>query len=171
MKIYNMYFMDSEFGIVSNEEIANEVQVVSIPKGKKSIGFLLFKGENYSIHCKNYAEYLEWLKNRNEDRFKMNKDHGKNYDSKNCMHMMRILNMSKEIANGEINVRRSPEEIKILMQIRKGEMEYDDIIEQGEAKIKELDKLYDESNLPDFVDKKMVNDLLIKIRKLRYNLQ
>jgi len=56
------------------------------------------------------------------------------------------------------------------MSIRRGEMEYDDLLEQAESKIKQLDENFEISTLPDKVDKEMVNQLLIKIRKLRYGL-
>jgi len=171
--LYALYFGEyhSLLGIVSDPEKANDVQLSSIPKEYQLTGYLTFNKDSYSLHCKKYAEYLLWLENRNEDRFKMNKDHGKNYDSKNLMHCVRILNMANEIlTNGEINVRRSSEEIKVLMSIRRGEMEYDDLLEQAESKIKQLDENFEISTLPDKVDKEMVNQLLIKIRKLRYGL-
>jgi len=70
-------------GIVSDRLKANDVQLVSIPKEdlEHFVGHLTFNKDAYSTHCKRYAEYKEWLDNRNEDRFKMNKEHGKQYDS------------------------------------------------------------------------------------------
>jgi len=158
-------------GIVSDEEKANEVQLTSIPKGHSVFAYLTFNKDAYSTHCKRYSEYKTWLKERNEDRFKMNKEHGKNYDSKNMLHTFRLLNMGIEIANeGRINVRRSPEEIEILMKIRRGEYEYDNLIQEAEAKLESLDKLYEKCNLPEKIDKNFIDNLLITIRKLNYKL-
>ena len=166
--IPNMDFIP--MGIVSDPQKANDVQLVSIPKEDLDhfVGYLTFNKDAYSTHCKRYKEYQTWLKERNEDRFKMNKEHGKNYDSKNLMHTFRLLSMATEIAKGEINVRRSPEEIKTLMKIRKGEYDYDQLLEEAEAMIKNLDDIFDKSNLPDNVDRDFVNNLLIQIRKERY---
>jgi len=155
-------------GIVSDEEKANEVQLTSIPKGRSVFVYLTFNKDAYSTHCKRYNEYQTWLKERNEDRFKMNKDHGKNYDSKNMMHTFRLLNMSLEIAKGDLNVRRPPEEIKKLMKIRYGEYEFDDLIVEAEAMIESLDKAFDDSDLPDNVDGKRIAGIELSIRKFMY---
>ncbi len=135
------------------------------------MGYLTFNKDAYSTHCKNYLAYQTWLKERNEDRFKMNKAHGKNYDSKNLMHVYRLLNMAEEIVEGEIKVRRSKNEIETLLKIRRGEMDYEELINGAQKKIENLDKLYDESNLPKEVDPEFISDLELKIRKKRYNLQ
>ena len=164
--VYVMY--KTPGGIVSDPEIANDVQLTSIPKGLMVSAYLTFNKDAYSTHCKNYAAYKEWLDNRNEDRFKMNKDHGKNYDSKNMMHTFRLLNMAAEIAEGKIIVRRPEEELKTLMAIRRGEYEYDKLLEEAEAKIAGLDELFENSKLPDNIDKEFVDNLLVTIRKLRY---
>jgi len=167
--MYNMFKGDNS-GIVSNPETANDVQLFSIPKDREMDAYLTFNKDAYSIHCKKFKEYNEWLENRNENRFKMNKEHGKNFDSKNMMHCIRILDMGLEIANQkEIIVRRPNRDL--LMSIRKGEMEYETLLQLAEEKIKLLDLAFANSNLPNNIDKKFVNDLLITIRKNRYNLK
>jgi len=165
--IYYLGHLPGLFGIVSGSE-ANDVQLTSIPKGLKPEGFLTFNKDAYSTHCKRYAEYKEWLDNRNEDRFKMNRDHGKQYDSKNMMHTYRLLNMATEIAKGEIIVRRPSDEIATLMQIRRGELDYEELLFGAENLIENLDELFEKSDLPDKVDQQIVDQLLITIRKKRY---
>ena len=167
--IYAMYLMkiDEYSGIVSDLVNSNDVQLVSIPKGRKPVAYLTFNKDAYSLHCKRYKEYNEWLNNRNEDRFRVNKDHGKNYDSKNMMHCVRLLDMGYELSNGELNVRRPKEDIKKLMSIRLGEMEYDDLLEMADSKMEKMDRAWEKSSLPSNVDADMVNNLLIKIRKLK----
>lgn len=167
--MYDLWEHDIPKGIISERD-ANDVQLSSIPKGIEIESYLIFNKDAYSVHCKRYKEYQTWLKERNEDRFKMNKEHGKQYDSKNMAHCMRLLTMGLEIANdGNIIVRRPPEHIKYLMKIRKGEMEYDELLNDAESKLKLLDAAFDESSLPNKVDKEFVDNLLITIRKLRYN--
>ena len=170
--MYAMYDMsndDVHKGIVSDPEKANDVQLTSVPKGRTILGHMYFNKDAYSTHCKRYAEYKEWLDNRNEDRFKMNKDHGKQYDSKNMMHTYRLLNMAHEIARGEIIVRRPDEEIETLMAIRRGEYDYEKLLAGAEALIANLDETFDNSELPEKVDGEFIDNLLITIRKLRYD--
>jgi hypothetical protein len=85
------------------------------------------------------------------------------------MHCVRLLDMAIEIANtGEIIVRRPKEHINILMSIRRGEMEFDNLLEMAEEKIKLLDIAYDNSSLIDEVNRETMDELLIKIRKQKY---
>jgi uncharacterized protein len=170
---YALYYVpllrNEHSGIVNNVEKANDVQLTSIPKDTPVECFLYFNKDAYTSHCKKYKEYKEWLNNRNEDRFKMNKEHGKNYDSKNLSHCIRLLDMAIDVAKKkEIVVRRSEEDIKLLMSIRRGEMEYDDILSMADQKIKEMDELFENSDLPENVDNQFVDNLLITIRQLRY---
>jgi uncharacterized protein len=169
---YAMYFFLSDAGgIVSDPEVANDVQLISIPKGKMVEAYMLFNKDGYSSHCKKYKEFLEWKENRNETRVNMAKAHGKKYDGKNMCHCLRLLNVANEIADGKgLHVRRSPEEIKKLIAIRKGEYEYEDLLAEAEGLIDRMDKAFEASSLPDKVDNELVNEILITIRKKRYGL-
>jgi hypothetical protein len=169
--LYAMYINPTtgDWGIVSDEEKANDVQLTSIPKGIEVEAYLTFNKDAYSTHCKKYASYQTWLKERNVDRFKMNKEHGKNYDSKNIMHTFRLLNMALEIADTqEIRVRRSDNEIEKLLKIRRGEYDFDILIEEAEAMINDLDRAFGESSLPDIIEKDLLSDIELDIRKKRY---
>lgn len=169
--LYAMYAaVEEKWGIVSDEEKANDVQLWSIPKESEFLGHLTFNKDAYSTHCKRYNEYQTWLKERNEDRFKMNKEHGKNYDSKNMLHVFRLLKMALEIAVGELNVRRPADEIEKLLKIRHGEYEYDDLIKEAEEMIEQLDKAFDNSDLPDNIDSERIAGIELSIRKFMYGL-
>lgn len=153
------------YGVVKNEETSNDVQVKSIPKGMTPVAHLSFNKDGYSTHCKMYKEYEQWKENRNEDRYKMNKSHGKNYDSKNMMHTYRLLNMAIEIATEkEIRVRRSDEEREILMKIRRGEMDYEDLLTQAESLMEQMNQSFDESDLPNNIDQNFMRILQYDIR-------
>jgi len=167
--MYDLSELDIPAGIVSEKD-ANDVQLTSIPKGLNPDGYLTFNKDAYSTHCKRYHEYKTWLKERNEDRFKMNKDHGKNYDSKNMMHTFRLLKMALEIADGEINVRRPDDELVKLLKIRHGEYDYDVLIKEAEAMIEQLDNAFDNSSLPDKVDSEEIAKLELQIRESWYGL-
>jgi len=160
---YHMY--DFVGGIVGDN--SNDVRVISIPEDKKPIATLVFNKDGYSKHCKEYNEYSNWLKMRNEDRYNVNKEHGQNYDSKNIMHMIRLLNTVEDVLKGKgLKVRRSPEEIEELLKIKRGEVNLNKIVEETEEKVKNLQKLLITCNLPDDVDQNLVNFILIKTRRL-----
>lgn len=170
--LYAMYYsIGHHWGVVSDENKSNDVQLISIPKNSMPAGYLYFNKDAYSIHCKKYSEYQSWLINRNEDRFKMNKDHGKNYDSKNMSHCIRLLDMAIEIGECKgIIVRRPEEHRNLLLSIRHGEMEFEDLMELAENKIQILDRIFENSNLPESIDSEIVSSIGLEIRNKFYNL-
>lgn len=57
-----------------------------------------------------------------------------------------------------------------LLSIRRGEVDLAKLIEMADQAIEEMDSIFDNSDLPNKVDKNLVNDLLIKIRKEFYQI-
>lgn len=148
---------------------SNALRLSSIPKGEKPICNIVYNKDGYSQHCREYKEYQEWLENKNEARWVDVQSHGQKIDGKNMMHSKRLMSMAREIAEGKgINVRRSDAEY--LISIRRGAVDLETLISEVEAEIEEIDRLFAESGLPDKVDEKFVDNLLIKIRKNIYNL-
>jgi hypothetical protein len=154
-------------GIVRSES-ANAIALSSIPKEEKPIGMLFFNKDGYSTYCKKYKEYWDWVDKRNEERYKTTVSHGKNYDSKNMMHMFRLLHMAKEIASeNTINVKRTDR--NFLLAIKEGAFEYDTLVNWAEERKVELEALYATSNLPERPDLNTINDVLIHTRTRFYH--
>jgi uncharacterized protein len=165
---YNLFYSETAFyaGIVKKEN-ANDVCLSSIPKGEKPIAMLYFNKDGYSAYCKQYVEYWEWVEKRNEERYKKTMQHGKKYDAKNMMHVFRLLLVAKEIAReGEINVFRKDRDF--LLSIKEGKFEYDQLVDKATALKDELPSLYQQSNLMDEPNHKLINKTLIKMREVYY---
>jgi len=153
-------------GILRKEQ-ATTVLLSSIPKAEKLTGYLSFNQDGYIKYCKDYTDYWNWVALRNEARYENNIEHGKNYDSKNMMHTFRLLDMAKEIlAKGKIIVKR-PNRAELLA-IRKGEWLYDDLIQMAENKMREVEKAYTLSSLPEAPDEVQIEALLVSLRKEFY---
>lgn len=153
-------------GIVSGES-ANDVQLSSVPKGIEPLAVMNFNKDGYSVYCKEYNEYWQWVEKRNDARYQNTLDHGKNYDSKNMMHTFRLLNMAEEIAlHKKVIVHRNDRDF--LLQIRKGEFEYEDLMQMVEEQMKRIEDLYRTSDLPETPNVHKAEDLLINIRKQFY---
>jgi len=148
---------------------SNQLRLSSIPKGEKPICNIIYNKDGYSMHCKDYKEYEEWLKNRNEQRYVDTQAHGQKIDGKNMMHCMRLIRMAQEIGAGKGIIVRRPD-AQELLSIRRGEVDLDNLIDMAEEEIARMDEIFDNSDLPNSVDKDLVNDLLIKIRKSFYHL-
>lgn len=152
-----------------NVSESNSLRLSSIPKGETPICNIIYNKDGYSEHCKDYKSYEEWLENRNESRWVDVKSHGQKIDGKNMMHCKRLISMAKEIAEGKgINVRR--EDAESLIDIRRGKIDLETLIDEVENEIIEIDKLFKNSTLPEKVDTRFVNEILIKIRKNIYNI-
>lgn len=154
----------------SNLAESNSLRLSSIPKGETPICTIVYNKDGYTSHCNDYKSYQTWLENKNEQRWVDVKDHGQKIDGKNMMHCRRLLEMAKEIAEGKgIIVRR--QNAQELIAIRKGEVDLESLIQRAEQDIQEIDQLFKNSNLPDSVDKDLVNSILVDIRKEFYNLK
>lgn len=152
-------------GIVSDENIANDVNTSSVPKYCIPVGMLFFNRDAYSTHCKDYASYQKWLQERNIDRFQTNKNHGQEYDSKNIAHVVRLLKTARDIVEtNSIKVRRSPQEIEYLLKIKSGQENLSDLVDWSEREATELKSLYDLSDLPEDVSENFCNYLILKLR-------
>lgn len=150
-------------GIVGED--SNELRLSSIPKYMNAQCLVYYNKDGYSMHCKDFKEYKDWLANRNTQRYVDTVNHGQKIDGKNMMHCRRLLEMAVEIATEKtIKVRRP--NAADLLKIRRGEVSLEQLLEQSEEDIKKLDELFKNSDLPTEVNSTWVNDLLLEIRKL-----
>jgi hypothetical protein len=153
-------------------EDSNQVRLSSIPVDVPKnyfIGHISYNKDGYSQHCKDYLSYQEWLEKRNEARWVDVQSHGQKIDGKNMMHCMRLIQMSREIAEGKGIIVKRPNASE-LISIRRGEVDLQTLIDKVENEISEIDNLFDNSNLPNSVDSDFVHNLLVKIRNQVYNI-
>ena len=155
-------------GIVHPDEIdkTNEVRLSSIPKGEKPICFISFNKDAYASHCREYKEWSDWKKNRNQTRYSDNK--GYNFDAKNMCELVRLIHTGIEIArDGVYNVERTWDR-EFLLDIKHHKKTYEEIMAYVNEKRAEFDELIKTCTLPENVDVDKVNDLLIQARKEIY---
>lgn len=154
-------------GIIQKEN-SNEVSLFSIPKDQEPVGYLSVNQDGYSKYCKEYTEYWEWIAKRNDERYNTNQQHGKNYDSKNMMHTIRLLQTAEQILQkGTLNIKVSNR--AELLAIKAGEMEYDALLEMADTLIVSIEKHYQTSSLPERPDEKKAIQNLISIREILYS--
>lgn len=153
-------------GIIKSD-LSNDVSLSSIPKGEKELGYLSCNIEGYSKYCKEYAEYWDWMEKRNEERFNTNQQHGKNYDSKNMMHTIRLLQSAAQIlATGNLNIKVTNREE--LLAIKAGALEYDALLQKADDLIETIEQLYKTSALPETPDIEKAIKVLIGMREALY---
>lgn len=149
-------------------EESNHIRLSSIPRGEKAIGMFLYNQDAYTKHCREYKEYQEWLNNRNVNRFVETQNHNQKIDGKNLMHCVRLIDCAKEIAlTGDFKVYRDNREE--LLSIRRGNVELQNLIDRCESEIKNLDNLYNASNLPTEIKLEEKHDLILQVRRVYWN--
>lgn len=166
--LYSIFYdaTGSYRGILQQDN-SMKLALSSISKGKSPIAILSFNQEGYSTYCKNYKEYWEWVEKRNQNRFQNTLEQGKNYDSKNMMHLFRLLDLARSIgAKGELLLRSAEREQ--LLKIRHGEFSYQELEEKMHGQAQEIEVIFEASNLPEKPDSAFINHLLIEIRSEFY---
>ncbi|MBB6369254.1 DNA polymerase beta superfamily protein [Chryseobacterium shigense] len=154
-------------GIIQHEE-ANQVSVSSVPKDEKPAAYLFCNLDAYSTYCKDYREYWKWVSERNEDRYNVNQEHGQNYDSKNMMHTIRLLQSCEQIFKTnslQIRVDNRDE----LLEIKAGNWSYESVMQKAEDLIASIEYYHSISTLPDYPDAEKTEKILIEIREKLYS--
>lgn len=153
-------------GIYSGED-ANDVLLSSVPKGISPIAIMSFNKDGYSVYCREYKEYWDWVEKRNQNRYQHTTHESKNYDAKNMMHVFRLLDVAEGIAKHQTVEVRSRNR-GFLLDIKRGVFEYDYLLAQALEKIDTVNHLFDNSALPPEPDKVYINNLLLELREAFY---
>jgi len=138
----------------------------SYQRKKLPLVILKYNDKEYTDAFARYEGLKSWEKNRNPKRHETELIHG--YDTKNAMHLVRLIRTGEEILKtGEVLVKRPDAEE--LLAIRNGLMSYEDL----EAYFMEKDKyirtvLYRETELPHDINFKLANDLSYELHDLIY---
>ena len=131
-------------------------------------GLLIYNEKAYEAECKDWKNYWDWMKNRNEARW-VDQEGGKaDFDAKNLMHAMRLLwsGISIMEGNGPI-VRFEGWKLQTLKDIRACKYKHKEILEMAQTQMAYLDSIVDKSPLPHSVDHAKIDALYREIRGMR----
>lgn len=150
-------------GIVSDLS-ANDVLLSSVAPSLAPLAVMHFNKDAYSIYCREYREYWDWVGDRNEERYQNTLSHGQHYDAKNMMHTFRLLSMAEEIARERrVIVRRADREW--LLRVRAGEFAFEELMVRVEEKMAMIEELYQGADLPEKPDVGMAERVLVRMRE------
>lgn len=114
----------------------------------------------YTGKLREWQQYTEWKRTRNEKRAELEAKFG--YDTKHGMHLVRLLRMCREILEtGRVVVRRPDAEE--LLAIRAGAMPYDALVEWAEREDAALTEVAKSSKLPKSPDRKRLDALCVEM--------
>ena len=136
----------------------------SVPLEAKPLAWMHCNTDAFKAHCRAHREYWQWVAERNENRYQTNRDHGRDYDSKNIMHTFRLLDMALEIAKeGTVNVRRP--NAAWLLAVREGKLSYDEILEMTEERLEEIRDAFEKSDLPEEPNRERISEVLREVQE------
>lgn len=166
--MYGLYFEEGyKFEGIIRTSDSNDVCLSSIPKGVDHKALMYFNKDGYSSYCKEYREYWEWVNKRNTERYKNTISSGQNYDAKNMMHTIRLLEMAIEIGKySEVRVHRSNRES--LLSIKGGKFSYEELLSKANKLQIEMEDVYEKSELREYPDKAYINELAFSLRERFY---
>ncbi|MGV0752201.1 DNA polymerase beta superfamily protein [Empedobacter brevis] len=154
-------------GIIKDEK-NDDIRLSEIPKNEKLIAYFIFQKDEYSTYCKQYKEYWDWMELRNEERYTTNTEHGKNYDSKNMMHTVRLLKVAKELVEtGNLNVKRT-EDRDELLAIKSGKFSYEEVVLKTKILQQEIEEYSKLKILPSKINQSKIEEFLINLRTKLY---
>lgn len=146
------------------KEGSNDIRHSEIPKDYPLEAFLYYNLNGYTTYCKEYKEYWEWVGKRNPHRYNDNISHNQNYDGKNMMHCLRLLDVAIEVGEGKGVIVRRPDR-DFLLSVKKGVLSYDEIMGMIEEKQTRLNSVYETSKLPESISQEFANEIILMIRK------
>lgn len=112
-----------------------------------------------------WKQYWTWKKNRNDVRNELEQKYG--YDTKNAMHLVRLMRMGKEaLTEGVVRVKR-PDAAELL-DIRNGKWSYEEILQYAEQMHTEIETLVKTSKLPENVDLEFAAQLILDIQDIMW---
>jgi hypothetical protein len=128
----------------------------------EAAGFLelLAREKRFASAKKEWSQFLQWRRERNEARAALEARHG--YDTKHAMHLVRLQRMGLEIVSrGEVIVRRPDRDE--LLAIRDGAWSFERLLEEAERMAATITSATKASALPESVDEDATEALGIGI--------
>lgn len=127
-------------------------------------GTLIYNENAYNSEKRDWKNYWDWKRNRNEARWVQQESGELDFDAKNMCHCIRILKSGNNILrNGEPIIFWTGAEQKLLMDIRQGKIKFDDIMKMSDDLKQEMEELYISSNIPHSCDLDKIDQLYLEI--------
>lgn len=158
-------------GIVNLKENSNQLRYSSIPKNEPLLIQVFYSQDDYQHDCKEYKEFKDFEKHRNEERFNLAKE--KEFDRKNIGHCIRLLHMGIEVAEGKgfIVDRTNMYDHDFILNVRLGKSTYEDVMDHITSKETEMEEAMKKCTLPEHVDSKLLEKILTLVHmKVLHNI-
>lgn len=169
---YRMYYYGEESkGVFRGNDMLVCESIPQEDEWPRFSGILLYDENEYEKATKEWKSYWDWVDNRNIHRWVDQENRHLTFDQKNMLHCFRLLFSGLNILkNGEPIVRFSGDQLKFLMDIRKGNIrDYDFLMDKVESLVAEMEAESVHSSLPEHIDAEKVNGLYMEVAESAWN--
>ena len=162
---YRLYhYADSAKGVFRGSDMLVCENIPLEDESARFAGLLIYNKQGYDKALKEWHQYWDWIKNRNNARWEHQETGKIDYDTKNIMHCLRLLLSGKHIlATGEPIVRFEGEQQAYLMEVRNGVFPYSVIMERVDKEMADMEILKSSTKLPWGADVHKINALYYDI--------
>jgi len=169
-QLYKLLTADIDFkGVLKQYSLPDETleYTQKLTNSRKDFIRLLKKSQTYQIALREWKAYLSWQENRNPARAEMERKSG--FDLKHGMHCVRLLRSGLEILRtGEVIVDRTiAGDAEDLKAILKGDYSYEQVMKMAEELVAEMEKVYEDSSLPDKPNLEHINEFCIELVEMQ----
>jgi uncharacterized protein len=159
--IFRLYdFGDASRGVFRGDTIALQ----SIPLDEESprfVGLLIYNERAWRQAMDDHRNYWTWRAERNEARWRQQESGELDYDAKNLMHTIRLLLSGESILlRGCPIVRFDGEAQALLLDVRGGRFQYDEVMHMAEEIKARCESLRNHADLPEAAEMAAVEHLL-----------
>ena len=160
---YRLYESDdNERGVIKDEQIA--CKSVSLDEEANFRCLMFVNYDSFEDDKKGHAQYWEWFRNRNVERWKDQLGGQIDFDCKNMGHCIRLLMSCLNIMNtGEPQIVFDGADRDLILSIRKGDMKYEDILALANDLMKRCEDALKTTKLPYGIDQVKIDNLLYEI--------
>ena len=162
-RLYGPYSEDQDSGVFSGGKPLPK-SILKDDEEEKFLGMLIVNHDAYTQELKDWQNYWEWKKNRNDARWVAQEKGEMDFDSKNMSHCIRLMLSGINILkNHEPLVRLTGKDLELVKAVRAGKYSYDEIIAMSTELENELNGWYEKSTLRNEPDRKAINRLYLEI--------
>lgn len=158
---YRLYlYGDKAKGVFRGDDMIVCESIPMKDENEKFVALLIYNKHEYEKALIEHRKYLDWIKNRNLNRWLDQENKIVQYDAKNMAHTFRLLMSGENILrNGFPLIRFEGEQREYLMKIRRGEFQYESLMKEVEDRMVNLEELCKTSTIPHSVNNKKIDEL------------
>lgn len=158
--VYRLYYYGKKAkGVFRGDNLVVE----SIPlddENKRFCGFLIYNENAFETELRDWKNYWDWVKNRNDARWVSQESGEMDFDGKNMGHCIRLLYSGINILEkGYPIIRFEGEKLQLLKDIRAGKYKWDFVMGLADELMLKVKEAKEKSKLPYEADKKGIDNL------------